>query len=87
MGEQPDTVFNVGAIGLDSIKKLKLLNREAFEKSIDFKLKKKNVLITYHPVTLEKEAPIQTFENILQALDELPDTGLIFTHANSDNDY
>ena len=84
LGEQPDTVFNVGAIGLDSIKKLKLLNREAFEKSIDFKLKKKNVLITYHPVTLEKEAPIQTFENILQALDELPDTGLIFTHANSD---
>lgn len=84
LGEQPETVFNVGAIGLDSIKKLELLNREAFEKSIDFKLKKRNVLITYHPVTLEKESPIQTFENILQALDELSETGLIFTHANSD---
>lgn len=84
LGEHPDTVFNVGAIGLDSIKKLELLDREAFEKSIDFKLKKRNVLITYHPVTLEKEAPIQTFENILTALDELGDTGLIFTHANSD---
>lgn len=84
LGEQPETVFKVGAIGLDSIKKLELLNREAFEKSIDFKLKKRNVLITYHPVTLEKESPIQTFENILQALDELSETGLIFTHANSD---
>nr|WP_314289720.1 UDP-N-acetylglucosamine 2-epimerase [uncultured Capnocytophaga sp.] len=84
LGEQPDTVFNVGAISLDSIKKLELLDREAFEKSIDFKLKKRNVLITYHPVTLEKEAPIETFENILTALDELGDTGLIFTHANSD---
>jgi len=77
-------VFNVGAIGLDEVKKLKLLNKEEFENSIGFKLKKRNVLITYHPVTLEKEAPIQTFENILQALDELSETGLIFTHANSD---
>ena len=84
LGEQPDTVFNVGAIGLDSIKKIELLDRQAFEKSIDFKLNKRNVLITYHPVTLEKEPPIQTFENILTALDELTDTALIFTHANSD---
>ena len=84
LGEQPEMVFNVGAIGLDAIKNLKLLNKEEFEKSIGFKLKKRNVLITYHPVTLEKEAPIQTFENILQALDHLSETGLIFTHANSD---
>ena len=84
LGEQPEMVFNVGAIGLDAVKKLKLLNKEEFEKSIGFKLKKRNVLITYHPVTLEKEAPIETFENILTALDELTDTGLIFTHANSD---
>ena len=84
LGEYPDTVFNVGAIGLDAIKKLSLLDREAFEKAISFKLKERNVLITYHPVTLEKEAPIETFENILTALDELTDTALIFTHANSD---
>ena len=84
LGEYPDTVFNVGAIGIDAIKKLSLLDREAFEKAISFKLKERNVLITYHPVTLEKEAPIETFENILTALDELTDTALIFTHANSD---
>ena len=84
LGEQPEKVFNVGAIGLDAIKKLKLLNKEEFENSIGFKLKKRNVLITYHPVTLEKEAPIETFENVLTALDELTDTALIFTHANSD---
>lgn len=84
LGEYPDTVFNVGAIGLDAIKKLSLLDREAFEKAISFKLKERNVLITYHPVTLEKEAPIETFENILTALDEVTDTALIFTHANSD---
>lgn len=84
LGEYPDTVFNVGAIGIDAIKKLPLLDRAAFEQAISFKLKKRNVLITYHPVTLEKEAPIETFENVLTALDELTDTALIFTHANSD---
>ena len=84
LGEHPDTVFNVGAIGLDAIKKLPLLDKASFEQAIGFKLKERNILITYHPVTLEKEAPIETFENILQALEELSETGLIFTHANSD---
>ena len=84
LGEHPDTVFNVGAIGLDAIKKLPLLDRASFEQAIGFKLKERNILITYHPVTLEKEAPIETFENVLTALDELTDTTLIFTHANSD---
>ena len=84
LGEYPDTVFNVGAIGLDAIKKLPLLDKASFEQAIGFKLKERNILITYHPVTLEKEAPIETFENVLTALDELTDTTLIFTHANSD---
>lgn len=84
LGEQPQNVFNVGAIGLDSIKNLKLLNREEFEKSIGFKLAKQNILVTYHPVTLEKESPKETFKAILSVLDELKDTNLIFTHANSD---
>lgn len=84
LGEQPQNVFNVGAIGLDSIKNLKLLNREEFEKSIGFKLAKQNILVTYHPVTLEKESPKETFKAILSVLDELKDANLIFTHANSD---
>ena len=84
LGEYPDTVFNVGAIGLDAIKKLPLLDKASFEQAIGFKLKERNILITYHPVTLEKEAPIETFENILTALDKLTNTTLIFTHANSD---
>lgn len=84
LGESPDRVFNVGAIGLDSIKKLDLLSKEEFEKSIDTKLKSTNLLITYHPVTLETESPKESFQNLLNALDELKDTQIIFTHANSD---
>ncbi|RBA29129.1 UDP-N-acetylglucosamine 2-epimerase [Flavobacterium tibetense] len=86
LGEQPAMVFNVGAIGLDSIKKLKLLSKVDFEQSIKRKLQKQNILITYHPVTQEKATASHQFEQILRALDKLDDTLLIFTHANSDRD-
>ncbi len=84
LGEQPNRVFNVGAIGLDSIKELNLLSEQEFQNSINFKLAKRNILITYHPVTLEKESPRETFQNVLDALDTLTETHFIFTHANSD---
>ncbi len=84
LGENPNTVFNVGAICIDSIKKLPLLNKGDFEKAINFKLNKRNVLVTYHPVTLEKESPKQTFQNILEVLDKQENCNIIFTYANSD---
>lgn len=86
LGEQPDTVFNVGAIGLDNIKKLQLLNRRDFEESIGHKLSHRNLLITFHPVTLEKQSAKQQFQKLLDALDELDSTFLIFTKPNSDKD-
>ena len=86
LGEQPDKVFNVGGLGIDNIKKLKLLSRKEFEESIDFKLNKKNILVTFHPVTLENSTASAQFKNILDVLDELKDTNIIFTKANSDTD-
>ena len=53
MGEDPARVFLVGGLGLDNIKKLPLLEREALEEELNFKLGLKNLLITFHPVTLE----------------------------------
>ena len=86
LGEQPNRVFNVGAIGIDSINSLKLLDKTAFEESIKFKLKQKNILITFHPVTLENETAEHQFQELLNALDTLEDTFLIFTKPNSDKD-
>ena len=84
LGEHPDRVFNVGAIGLDSIKNLVLLNKDEFEKSINFKLGKNNILITFHPVTLENQSAQGQFKAILDVLGSLKSTHFIFTHANSD---
>jgi GDP/UDP-N,N'-diacetylbacillosamine 2-epimerase (hydrolysing) len=84
LGEAPDRVYNVGAIGLDSIKQIKLLDKTDFEKSIDFKLNNPTALVTYHPVTLEDKSAEEQFKNILKALESRHDLNIIFTHANSD---
>lgn len=86
LGEHPDTVLNVGAAGIDNIKKMTLLNREEFEKSINFKLGKKNLLVTFHPVTLENATAEEQFSQLLRSLDGLKDTHLIFTMPNADTD-
>ena len=86
LGEQPDNVFLVGGLGIDNIVKLNLLERKDFEKSIDFKLGIKNLLITFHPVTLEKNTSEKQMNEILMVLKELKNTHLIFTMPNADTD-
>jgi GDP/UDP-N,N'-diacetylbacillosamine 2-epimerase (hydrolysing) len=84
LGESPKRVFNVGAIGLDSIKDLKLLSKEEFEKSINFKLAKNSFLVTFHPVTLEDYTFQKQFQALLEALSQFEETTIIFTKPNSD---
>ena len=86
LGEHPERVFNVGGMGIENIKRLELLTREAFEESIRFKLAEKNILVTFHPVTLEESTAEEQFQNLIDAIDELEDTHIIFTKANSDTD-
>lgn len=86
LGEQPEKVFLVGGLGIDNIKRLKLLNRAELEESIDFKLGHKNLLITFHPVTLENSTATEQMAELLEVLAELEDTHLIFTMPNADND-
>jgi len=86
LGEHPDRVFNVGGIGIENIKRLQLQSRNEFEKSIDFKLNKQNILVTFHPATLENATAKEQFQELLDAIDELEETNIIFTKANSDTD-
>ena len=84
LGEQPERVFLVGGLGIDAINRITLLDREALEASIDFKLGLRNLLITFHPVTLEGQSSGQQMAELLAALGELDDTYLIFTMPNAD---
>jgi GDP/UDP-N,N'-diacetylbacillosamine 2-epimerase (hydrolysing) len=84
LGERPEHVFLVGGLGIDAIKHIPLLEREALEASLELKLARRNLLITYHPVTLEEQSSAQQMSELLAALDELVDTNLIFTMPNAD---
>jgi GDP/UDP-N,N'-diacetylbacillosamine 2-epimerase (hydrolysing) len=86
LGEHPERCYNVGAVGLDSIKNLPLLSKTDFETQINFKLTRKTALVTYHPVTLESSTAESQFQTILDALDSTDNLNIIFTHANSDKD-
>ncbi len=86
LGEQPKRVFNVGALGLDNIKNLRLLGRAELEQRLNFTFGEKNLLVTFHPVTLETSTAESQFKALLAALDELKKTKVIFTKPNSDTD-
>lgn len=85
MGEAPDTVFNVGAVGLDHLVKGEALAPEALATSLGFPLRAPYFLVTYHPVTLADEDPESAFEALLAALDEFPEHQVILTYPNADN--
>ncbi|MGD8218463.1 UDP-N-acetylglucosamine 2-epimerase [Pseudomonas thivervalensis] len=85
MGEDPARVFNVGAVGLDHIKRGEFLSLEALSLSLGFELTKPFMLVTYHPVTLAEEDPEQSFLSLLDALELFPDHQVIITYPNADN--
>ena len=86
LGEQPDRVYLVGGLGIDNILRLNLLDRPALETALDFTLRERNLLITFHPVTLEHNTSEMQMDELLAALSELHDTGLIFTMPNADTE-
>jgi GDP/UDP-N,N'-diacetylbacillosamine 2-epimerase (hydrolysing) len=84
LGENPNRVYLTGGLGVDAILKTDLLSKIELEERFGFKFNKKNLLITFHPVTLELSETEKQFEEILVALTDLPDTQLIFTYPNAD---
>ncbi len=84
LGEQPERVFLVGGLGVDNIKRLKLLDRSELERSLDFKLGPRNLLVTFHSVTLESATAASQMAELLSALAELEHTRLIITLPNAD---
>ena len=86
LGECPSRVFNVGGLGIDNINKLQLLSKSDFVNIINFELGQKNILVTFHPVTLENSTSGTQFQALLDSISELKNTKIIFTKANSDTD-
>ena len=86
LGEDPDRVFLVGGLGIDGIARLTLLDRAPLEKALGFGLGPRNLLVTFHPATLEHATAAGQMAELLAALDQLDETHLIFTMPNADTD-
>ena len=84
LGEQPERVFHVGAIGIDNIRHIALLDKKVLEEQLDFPFDRKTVLVTYHPETLDAIPVEDQFRNLLEALDDRQDIRILFTLPNSD---
>ena len=87
LGENPAHIFNVGSPGLDFIKRTTPLVRGELEIALDFRFMERNLLVTFHPVTLETESAELQFRELCKALEMLGgDIGVIFTKPNADTD-
>jgi UDP-hydrolysing UDP-N-acetyl-D-glucosamine 2-epimerase len=84
LGESVDRVFNVGALGVENIKKTKLMSREKLSESIGFILDGPFFLVTFHPVTLEMATAELHFQALLDALEYFPEHKVIITKTNAD---
>lgn len=86
LGENPKTIFNYGGLGVHSISKSKLFTKYDLEKYLKVSLKKKIVLVTFHPVTLEKNKTKFQIKNLIRFLNTLNDMTIIITSSNFDID-
>ena len=84
MGERPSKIFVTGSLGVENIKKIKLIKREALEKIINFKFGKKSALVTIHPETLGRHSSKSITISIIDALKYFKDINLLFTMPNVD---
>ena len=84
MGEEPNRVINTGAIGVHNAINVEIMPLNELEQSINFTLSDKCLLVTLHPATLEKASPTEQMQNLLTALDSMPEYKLLFTLPNND---
>jgi GDP/UDP-N,N'-diacetylbacillosamine 2-epimerase (hydrolysing) len=86
LGEEPDRVFLVGGLGVDNILSIALSDRQEITKSTNFIFTKRNILVTFHPETLEADKTINNLMELLGALETFDDeTSILFTLANADS--
>ncbi len=86
LGESPSRVFNVGAVGLDNVQCKNLLKKKELESNLGFTFRERNMMVTFHPATLENRAASEQFAELLAALAEQKEYGIIMTHPNADPD-
>ncbi len=86
LGEDPKRVFNVGGLGVDVIKRIKFLSKRKLMQRLGIQFRNKNLLVTFHPITLEQRTSENNLKQLLNALNKCRDIYIIFTMPNADPD-
>ena len=86
LGENPKSVFCYGGLGVDAIRNTLIMTKEELESELNLDLKKKALLVTFHPVTLEKLRTREQIMSLLSALSDFSDLTIVFTMPNADVD-
>ena len=84
MGENPKTIFNVGNLGLDKIKKINFLSKNELNKKLGINLLNYNFLVVFHPETSEIYKTNENFQNLISAISEFKNINFIFTSPGED---
>ncbi|WP_139471005.1 UDP-N-acetylglucosamine 2-epimerase [Campylobacter armoricus] len=84
LGESKDRVFNVGSLGGEIIKNMKFLSKDELQKELNMEFNENVYLITYHPQTIQKSSIKKEIQLLLEFLDSLENSTLVFTKANAD---
>ena len=86
LGENPDRVFNVGAVGIENILNIKTMNKKELAEALQIDLDKPYAMVTYHPVTLENNVIKNQVMNLFDVCSNYKNLNFIFTKANADSD-
>jgi UDP-hydrolysing UDP-N-acetyl-D-glucosamine 2-epimerase len=84
LGEDPDHVFAVGALGIENIRTLALHEKDDTVRRLGIEAREPYFLVTFHPATLSAKPPEVQLGALLDALDSFPEHAVVVTGANAD---
>ena len=87
ISQNPNTVFNVGALSIDNLKKEKLFTKEEFYERFNIDLNIPTILTTFHPETVGYEKNKIYIRELVNALNELSNRyQIVITMPNADTE-
>ena len=88
LGEDKKKIFNVGSMGVESIKNHRVIKKKDLEKLLNIKFNEKNILMTFHPeTTKDQKENILNLKKCLNCLKKLKNTSIIITMPGADQHY
>jgi GDP/UDP-N,N'-diacetylbacillosamine 2-epimerase (hydrolysing) len=82
--DEPNKVYNVGAISLDNILELDLLDVASFKRKWEIDMEKPTILVTFHPETVKAELNTKFAKEIVKIIVKNQQLQFLITMPNAD---